>query len=547
MSANAEGSSESIDFSGYESILTVLEDAARRFPRQPAFSNLGCTYSYAELQKDVDRFTSYLQQQPDLEPGDRIAIQLPNIIQYPVAFFGALQAGLVVVNTNPLYTADEMLHQFQDAEVKAVIILANMAHKLEQIIDQTKIEKVIVTELADSHSFPRRLVLNVLIKHVKKMVPAFRLASSELFLDCLKKGGQQSKQPQVLALDDLAILQYTGGTTGVAKGAMLSHRNVLANMLQVKKLLSEFTVEGREVAIAPLPLYHIYSLTVNCLLMLHIGCHVVLITNPRDIAGFIRELRKRRFTIFSGLNTLFVALCRHSRFPKLNFSGLKLTLSGGMSLSPQVAELWQAVTGCRVVEGYGLTETSPIVSVNPPDQIRLGTIGVPTLATEVCLKDDLGEILPRTAVGELCVRGPQVMQGYWRRPKETGDVLDKEGWLRTGDIAEFDEDGYIRIVDRKKDLIIVSGFNVYPNELEQVANLHPDIDESVVIGLPDPNCGEVIKMFVVSNNKALSAQEIRHFMRQHLTSYKVPKLVEFCDELPKSAVGKVLRRVLRER
>lgn len=537
---------QGLDFSGYNSVVDVFDEACERFRELPAFSNLGRTYSYQELSQDVNRFATFLQQESGLNPGDRIAIQLPNIIQYPVVFFGALKAGLVVVNTNPLYTAEEMQHQFEDSGVKAIVILANMAHKLEQIIDQTCIQSVIVTELADCHSFARRHLINKVLKHVKRMVPAFRLPGAVSFVYAIRQGRKKPFVPVPLEHNALAILQYTGGTTGVAKGAMLSHKNLLANMLQVKDLLSQHTIEGREVAIAPLPFYHIYSLTVNCLLMMHIGCHVVLITNPRDIAGFVSELRKWRFTIFSGLNTLFAALAKHSRFQQISFSDLKLTISGGMSLNPDVAKQWQKLTGCEVVEGYGLTETSPIVAVNPPDKVRLGTIGVPIVATEVCLMDEQGNRVAEQP-GELCVRGPQVMQGYWQREDETRMVLDDDGWLRTGDIAEFIDDGYIRIVDRKKDLIIVSGFNVYPAELEQVVCQHPDIDESVAVGIPDPQCGERIKLFVVSNNPDLSRQDIRHYMRKHLTSYKVPKSIEFCSELPKSPVGKVLRRVVRDR
>ncbi|MEH6627387.1 MAG: AMP-binding protein [Motiliproteus sp.] len=536
----------SIDFGSYQTLLDVFDHSCRRYGDLPAYSNLGKTLSFNELNGSVRDFAAYLQHKSGLKPGDRIAIQLPNLIQYPVALFAALRVGLVVVNTNPLYTADEVEHQFNDAGVKAVIVLANMAHLIEKVMPRTQLQTVIVTELGDAQPPARRLIINAMVKHVKKMVPDYKIANAVSYISAMKEGAQLSLNPVELKRDDLALLQYTGGTTGVAKGAMLSHGNILANMLQVKGLLESNTQAGRELAIAPLPLYHIYSFTLNCMLTMEIGCHVVLITNPRDIPAFVRELRKWKFTIFSGLNTLFVALCKNQQFKELNFDDLKLTLSGGMALTEAAATRWQRVTGNEVIEGYGLTETSPIATVNPPGRVQQGTIGLPIPSTEVRLLDDDDLEVPRGGVGELCVRGPQVMMGYWNQPEETALVLSADGWLRTGDIAQIQDDGYIRIVDRKKDMINVSGFNVYPNELENIICGHPEIDECVVIGLPNEHSGELIKLFVVSNNSYLSVKEVRDYARERLTAYKVPSQVEFRSELPKTNVGKVLRRSLRE-
>ncbi len=537
---------QSIDFGSYSTLVDVFDRSCQRFSDLPAYSSLGRSISYGELHLAVRDFAAYLQHHSGLQPGDRIAIQLPNLIQFPVALFAALRVGLVVVNTNPLYTAEEMEQQFNDAGVKAVVVLANFAQKLEQIIDRTAIKTVIVTQVGDVHSLPRRLLLNGVLKYVKRAVPDYQLPQAVTYLQAMKTGAGLELQPVAISIDDLAALQYTGGTTGVAKGAMLSHRNILANMLQVKDLLDSVTRPGHETAIAALPLYHIYSFTVNCMLMMEIGSHVILIANPRDIPAFVRELSKWRFTIFSGLNPLFVALCKNKRFQGLDFSGLRLTLSGGMALNPSAARRWQEVTGCEIVEGYGLTETSPIIAVNPPHAVRLGTIGLPIPATEIKLLDDDDMPVPPGGVGELCVRGPQVMKGYWQQPEETAKVLSADGWLKTGDIAEIEDDGYIRLVDRKKDMINVSGFNVYPNELEEVLCDHPDIEECVVVGVPDQECGELIKLFVVSRNENLSIKDIRDYARQRLTSYKVPRQVEFRTELPKSTVGKVLRRALRD-
>ncbi|TDX28452.1 long-chain acyl-CoA synthetase [Modicisalibacter xianhensis] len=530
----------------YASIMDVFHASVRRFADKPAFSCMGRTLSYAELDRLSGDFAAWLQHETDLEPGDRIAIQLPNLLQFPIAVFGALRAGLVIVNTNPLYTEREMQHQFSDSGAKAILILANMADKLERVIARTEIRHVLVTQIADIHGFPKRLLINAAVKHLKKMVPRYSLPMAVDFRQALSKGRSLEHREVVRQQEDVAALQYTGGTTGLAKGTMLTHCNLVANMLQSRAVISDVLGEGCETVIAPLPVYHIYTFTVNCLFMMETGNHTVLIPNPRDIDGFIKTLKTTKYTGFVGLNTLFNALCNREDFRSLDFSSLKLTISGGMALTKPVAKRWEEVTGCPVAEGYGMTETSPVVSFNPPRAIQLGTIGKPVPGTSVKIVDGDGEALPFGEAGELCVKGPQVMRGYWNRPEDTAVTLDAEGWIRTGDIAVLQEDGYIRIVDRKKDMIIVSGFNVYPNEIEDVVAGHPDVIEACAVGVPDETNGEVIKLFVVSRNEALDAETLRQWCRKQLTAYKVPKLIEFRDELPKTNVGKVLRRELRD-
>jgi len=530
----------------YRTLLDVVDNACQRFAQRPAFTALGHSISFAELDRQSRAFAAYLQQHTDLQPGDRIAIQLPNLIQYPVALFGALRAGLIVVNTNPLYTPQEMLHQFSDSGARALVVLANFASKVEKIAPQFAFDYLIVTELGDALPTGRRWLVNAAVRYLKKLVPEYHLAAAISFRRTLALGAEAEYRAPQTDPEAVAILQYTGGTTGVAKGAMLSHRNLVANIRQVHHAIGGIFASTGEIAIAPLPLYHIYSFTVNCMVMMEAGVQVVLIPNPRDIPNFVKELKKYPFSFFSGLNTLFVALCHNADFKQLDFSHLKVTLSGGMALTCAAAESWQAITGCGINEGYGLTETSPVVALNPPGAARLGTIGLPMPETEVRLIDDEGVVLPAGAIGELCVRGPQVMQGYWQQPQETAAVLDAQGWFRTGDIAQIQEDGYLRIVDRKKDLIIVSGFNVYPCELEEVISSHPDVVECAVVGLPHEVHGEQVKAYVVSANPELTVQGVRDYCRDRLTAYKVPALVEFRSELPKSNVGKVLRRVLRD-
>lgn len=530
----------------YQSVMDVFHASVKRFADKPAFSCMGQVLTYGELDKRSRDFAAWLQHETGLVPGDRIAIQLPNTLQFPVAMFGAMRAGLVVVNTNPLYTEREMAHQFQDSGAKAILILANMADKLEKILDQTAIETVLVTELGDLHGFPKRLLINAVVKHIKKLVPRYSLPQAIPFREALAKGAGQRVEEASLSLEDLAVLQYTGGTTGRAKGAMLTHRNLVANMLQARAAIGAGLGEGCETVIAPLPVYHIYTFTVNCLFLVETGNHSVLIPNPRDLAGFVKTLKGMPFTAFIGLNTLFNALCNRDDFKALDFSKLKLTISGGMALTHAAAERWEQVTGCPVAEGYGMTETSPIVTFNPVDAIQLGTIGKPVAGTRVKVVDAEGQALPFGEAGELCVQGPQVMKGYWNLPEETAEALGEDGWIGTGDIAVLQEDGYVKIVDRKKDMIVVSGFNVYPNEVEDVVASHPDVVEVAAVGVPDDNTGEAVKLFVVSKNPDLDAETLRAWCKKELTGYKVPKTVEFRDELPKTPVGKVLRRELRD-
>ncbi|MDY7115378.1 AMP-binding protein [Halomonas sp. SSL-5] len=531
----------------YRSVTDIFHAAVGKYADKPAFSCMGQTLSFADLDRLSGDFAAWLQHETPLQPGDRIAIQLPNVLQFPVAVFGAMRAGLVVVNTNPLYTEREMAHQFKDAGAKAIVILANMADKLERILERTDIQHVVVTELGDLHDFPRRPLINLVVKHVKKLVPAFRLPGHTPLRRALKEGAARQHRDVERDLDDVAALQYTGGTTGLAKGTMLTHRNLVANMLQAGQAIGPGLDHGHEVVVAPLPVYHIYTFTVNCLFLMETGNHSLLITNPRDLPGFVKELRKVPFTAFIGLNTLFNALCHRDDFRSLDFSRLHLTISGGMALTKAVAESWKQVTGCDIAEGYGLTETSPVVSFNPVDAIQLGTIGKPVAGTRVKVVDADGNDLAFGEPGELCVQGPQVMKGYWNRDDETAQVIDAGGWFHTGDIAVLQEDGYIRIVDRKKDMILVSGFNVYPNEIEDVVAQHPDVLESAAVGIPDEASGEAIKLFVVPRGSAeIDAEALRAWCKKELTGYKVPRTVEVRDELPKTNVGKVLRRQLRD-
>ncbi|MBM7060566.1 long-chain fatty acid--CoA ligase [Pseudomonas sp. UL073] len=531
----------------FANVQAVLKLSCERFADKPAFSNLGKTITYGELYKLSGEFAAYLQQNTDLQPGDRIAVQMPNILQYPIVVFGAMRAGLIVVNTNPLYTAREMEHQFNDAGAKALVCLANMAHLAEQVLPKTGVKHVIVTEVGDMLPTFKRVLVNSVVKYVKKMVPAYHLPQAVKFTDAMAKGRGRSPREASPASADIAVLQYTGGTTGVAKGAMLTHRNLVANMLQCKELMGANLNEGSEILIAPLPLYHIYAFTFHCMAMMLIGAHNILVTNPRDLPGTVKELSQWKFTGFVGLNTLFVALCNNEDFRKLDFSSLKATFSGGMALQQATAERWQAVTGCAICEGWGMTETSPVASVNPFQNNQLGTIGIPVPSTQCKIIDDEGNDLPLGAIGELCVKGPQVMKGYWQRPEATDEVLSADGWLKTGDIAVIQEDGYMRIVDRKKDMILVSGFNVYPNELEDVLAALPGVLQCAAIGVPDEKSGEVIKVFVVAKPGAnLTKEQVLEHMRANVTGYKVPKAVEFRDALPTTNVGKILRRELRD-
>ena len=531
----------------YPNIQTVLRESCQRFADKPAFSNLGKTLTYGDLYELSGAFAAYLQQHTELQPGDRIAVQLPNLLQYPVVVFGALRAGLFVVNTNPRYTARGMEHQFNDSGAKALVCLANMAYLAEQVLPKTGVKTVIVTEVGDMLAPLKRLLVNGMVKYVKKMVPGYNLPQAVKLTAALAKGRGKAVAEVSPQSGDVAVLQYTGGTTGVAKGAMLTHRNLIANMLQVRSLMGSELSEGGEVIIAPLPLYHIYAFTFHCMAMMLIGNHTVLITNPRDLPGMVSDLARYKFTGFVGLNTLFVALCNNADFQKLDFSALKCTFSGGMALQLATAERWKQVTGCSICEGYGMTETSPVASVNPFGNIQIGTIGIPVPSTLCKVIDDEGVEQPIGSVGELCIKGPQVMKGYWQRQDATDEMIDADGWLKTGDIAVIQEDGFMRIVDRKKDMILVSGFNVYPNELEDVLATLPGVLQCAAIGVPDEKSGEAIKVFVVVKpGESLSKEQVMSYMRSNLTGYKVPKAVEFRDSLPTTNVGKILRRELRD-
>lgn len=530
----------------YRSVLEVFEEACGRFPTHPAFTNMGQTITFSELNRKAECFAAYLQNELKMKKGDRIAIQMPNLLQYPIAMFGALKAGLIVVNTNPLYTEREMKHQFNDAGVTAVVILANFAFNLEKILHETSIRHVIVTELGDMLGFPKSLLVNSVVKYVKKMVPAFTIQDAIAFKTVLDSGASQTYTRVPMNLDEVAFLQYTGGTTGVSKGAMLTHRNLVGNMAQIRSWMIPKLREGQELGICALPLYHIFALTLHGLALVKYGCHNILITNPKDIPGFIKEMKKYPFTVMSGVNTLFNALLHHRDFSSVNFNKLKVSVAGGMALQKAVAIKWKEVTGSPIVEGYGLTETSPVVCCNPIDGTdRVGTIGLPVPSTFVKMIDDDGNEVAIGEAGEIVVKGPQVMKGYWQRPEETANVMTADGWLRTGDVAIMEKDGFCRIVDRKKDMILVSGFNVYPNEVEDVIASHPGVLEVAAVGVPDERSGEAVKIFVVKKDENLTADELIAFSRKSLTSYKVPKQVEFKTELPKTNVGKILRRALR--
>lgn len=526
-------------------LVEVFSESCKTFADNNAFTCMDRTLTYADLDRLSGQFAAYLQQHTTLKPGDRIAVQLPNVLQYPVVVFGALRAGMVVVNTNPLYTAHEVKHQLVDSGAKALIVLANIAKNAAAIIRDTSVEQVIVTELADLHSPLKRILLNFAVKHLKKMVPPFEFPQQIAFNKALSLA-TKPWQPVAQTPDDIAVLQYTGGTTGVAKGAMLTHRNLVANMVQLNERMKDIFRPSQEFYIAPLPLYHIYSFTIHCTSAMTMGNHSLLIPNPRDIPGFVKTLRGKPFTFFVGLNTLFNALLRNADFRQLDFSSLRLTCSGGMALSAETNKNWMELTKAPISEGYGLTETSPVVSNNPIGNVQHGTVGLPLIDTNCKVIDDAGNELPVGEAGELCVQGPQVMKGYWQRPDATAEVMDTEGWFKTGDIAIIQADGFIKIVDRKKDMINVSGFKVFPNEVEDALSGHPDIVEVAVVGVPDGDGSETVKAFIVTANEQLTIADVRKFAKETLTAYKVPHLIEFRKELPKTNVGKILRRELRD-
>jgi long-chain acyl-CoA synthetase len=541
-----KGIKPEIDISQYKNILEVLTQACDKFPDRPVFTNMGKTISYRDLDRRSTNFAAFLQNELGLKKGDRIAIQMPNVLQFPICMFGALKAGLVVVNTNPLYTEREMKHQFNDAGVKAIVILANFAHHLETILDETKIEHIVLTEVGDALDFPKNIIVNKVLKYIKKLVPNFSLPTATTYLDAIKKGQNHPLRPVEMNLEEVAFLQYTGGTTGISKGAMLTHRNIVSNMEQINMWMRSGLTEGVEIALMPLPMYHIFCLTVNCLALVKYGVHNIMITNPKDQASLLKDFKKYPITLTTGVNTLFNALNHNPEFQKMDFKNLKFSVAGGMALQTSVAASWKEITGTNIYEGYGLTETSPVAAVNPIDGTgKVGTIGLPVPSTEICIMNDDEKILEIGESGEICIRGPQVMKGYWNQAAETEKVFTKTGWLKTGDIGIMDQDGYTKIVDRKKDMILVSGFNVYPNEIEEVIASCPGVLEVAAVGVADERSGEVVKIFVVIKDASATKESVLNFAKANLTAYKVPKYIEFRKELPKTNVGKILRRELR--
>jgi len=541
-----EGIPHEINPDEYNSLLDLLDESFDKYGNSPAYENMGKSISFAETKKLSTNFAAYLQQELGLEKGDRIAIQSPNILQYPVALFGAMMAGLTIVNTNPLYTPPELKHQVNDSGAKVILVLANFAYNLEKVLHETSIEHVIITEIGDLIGGFKGVLTNFVVKNVKKMVPAYNIPNAIKFKDAMNKGAKLTLNKVEMSSEDIAFLQYTGGTTGVSKGAMLTHRNVIANMIQVNTWIGITLEDNKETVITALPLYHIFALTINCLIMFRMGAKNVLITNPRDMDGFVKELSKHKFSVITGVNTLYNGLLNHPNFSSLDFSNLKSSVGGGMAVQKVVAEKWKDVTGVPIIEGYGLTETSPVLTTNPPDgNERLGTIGLPMPSTEIIILDDYNKEVAVGEPGEICGRGPQVMKGYWQRPESTEEVFF-EDWFKTGDIGIMDEDGFTKIVDRKKEMVLVSGFNVYPNEVENCLASHPKVLEVGVIGVPDAKSNEAVKVFIVKKDASLTEDEIRAYSKENLTPYKCPKYIEFIDELPKSNVGKILRRILRE-
>lgn len=529
----------------YASVVDIFEQSIEKYRDSTAYINMGHTMTFAELDELSAQFAAYLQNS-GLKRGDAVAIMMPNLLQYPVAMFGILRAGMVVVNVNPLYTARELKHQLNDANVKTIVIVENFAKTLEDVVNETSVENVLLTSLGDMLPAPKRWIVNFVVKNVKKMVPSFSLPQATRFTKALAQGRNYTYERPDVKGEDLAFLQYTGGTTGVSKGAMLTHRNMIANLEQVSGILETTIESGKEHVVTALPLYHIFALLANCLLFVKYGCPNLLITNPRDMPAFVNELSKYPFTILPGVNTLFNGLLNTPGFSELDFSNFKFGLGGGMAVQRPVAEKWQEVTGTVLLEGYGLTECSPVVAVNPPQiEAYKGAIGMPVPSTDIKLVGDDGEEVAAGEPGEMWVKGPQVMRGYLNRQEATDEILI-DGWLATGDIAKVDEEGYFYIVDRKKDMILVSGFNVFPNEIEEVAVMHDNIIEAAAIGVPHEVSGEVVKLFVVTDDKSLTDKAVIEHCRKHLTGYKVPKLVVFKDDLPKTNVGKILRRELRD-
>ena len=538
-----------IDADKYQSIRDLFDESVASYATRPAYHCMGAEITFTDLDRMSTAFGAWLQSQ-GLQKGDRVALMMPNVLQYPVALFAVLRAGLVVVNVNPLYTPRELEHQLNDSGAKAIVILENFAHTLEQVIARTRIKQVVIAAMGDLLGGVKGALVNFVVRNLKKMVPAFQFDNALRFNAVLRAGANMTLERVEIKPDDIAFLQYTGGTTGVSKGAMLLNRNIIANLTQVDAWLDPFLTEydrKHYIIITALPLYHIFSLTVNCLMMLKIGGKNVLIVNPRDIPGFVKELAKHKYTTITGVNTLFNALLHHPDFDKLDFSALRISNGGGMAVQKAVAEKWKKTTGVTLIEGYGLTETSPVATTNPPDLKEFnGSIGLPVPSTDISIRDDDGNELPLGQAGEICIRGPQVMAGYWQRPEETAKVMTADGYFRSGDIGIMDENGHTRIVDRKKDMILVSGFNVYPNEVEGVVMMLPGVLECAAVGVPDEHSTEAVKLFVVRKDPDLTEKEVRAHCHQNLTGYKCPKYVEFRTELPKTNVGKILRRALRD-
>ncbi len=539
-----KGIPENINPETYTSLIEMFEDTFEKYKDLPAFDCMGKSLSFNQINRESRNFAAYLQS-IGLVAGDRIAIMMPNLLQYPIALFGALRAGLIVVNTNPLYTPREMKHQFIDSGANAIVIVENFAEKLEQILPETQIKHIILASVGEMLSFPKSFIVNFVVRNIKKMVPKHHLKAIA-FKSALSKGSNLNYRQHNGNADDTILLQYTGGTTGVSKGAMLTNRNLVANMLQIRSIMMPYLKEGKEVALSPLPLYHIFAFTVNCLALMGIGTRTILVTNARDIKSVIADIKNYPITLITGINTLFNALLNQPEFEKLDFSTLKITVGGGMAVQPAVAERWKKVTGCFLTEGYGMTETSPVAVVNPFDGSgKLGYIGLPVPSTDVRIVNDEYQELILGEIGEIQVKGPQVMKGYYHNYEATNDII-KDGWLCTGDIGYMDTDGFIKIVDRKKDMILVSGFNVYPNEIEEVASLHPKVFESAAVGIKDEKSGEVVKLFVVKKDSSLTQEELIEHFKVNVTGYKVPKHIEFRTDLPKTNVGKILRRMLKE-
>ncbi len=542
-----EGVPEEIDADAYQSIIEIFDESVKKFSDKPAFENMGTVYSFSELDQKASDFAAYLQQELGLKQGDRLAVMMPNLLQYPVAIFGAMKAGLCVINVNPLYTERELKHQLNDACADVILIVANFAKTLANICSETLLKHIIVTELGDALHGVKSMLVNFAVKRIKKMIPAYELPSALSYKKIMKKGAQLTLEPVELSQNDIAFLQYTGGTTGVAKGAVLTHRNMVANIMQSYAWLQGIVKEGQETIITALPLYHIFSLTANCMVFVKLGGKNVLITNPRDMPGFVKELSKHHFSAFTGVNTLFNGLLNTPGFNELDFSHFKFSLGGGMAVQESVAKQWAEVTGVVLLEAYGLTETSPGVCMNPTNlKAYNGTIGLPLSSTEITIRDEQGNEVAQGESGEMWIRGPQVMRGYLDRPEETAKVLKPGGWFTTGDVAVMDEKGFFKIVDRIKDMILVSGFNVYPNEIEDVVASNAKVLEVGAVGIASETSGEAVKIYVVKKDDSLTKEELLAYCKENLTGYKRPKEITFMDKLPKSNVGKILRRELRD-